>query len=187
MLPTGHAAAGFLLADLVVHFSGCSISEQQTNILLLVGAFSGFAPDLDMFPAFLKAKSFSFSHGKVNHRDSILHTPLFWIALGTAIALTDRTQYGVLLALVTSMGGLSHLFFDSFKMGIRWFWPLDNTYRAFMFSGEDHHYHKPQKTFFGYWFTFLRSYATDKTFRPTFILETLLLISAVITLIARFI
>lgn len=180
MLPPGHAAAGFLLAHAAITISGINLPPGQVNELLALGAFSGFAPDLDMFPAFIKAKSLSFSHGKVNHRDSLIHTPLFWILLGLLITAFSSTDFGKLAALVTAAGGLSHLFFDSFKMGVRWLWPFDNNYRAFIYAGTDHHYHKPQKTFFGYWLTFLKSYITDKSFRPTFLLEILLLIGTVI-------
>lgn len=182
MLPPGHAAAGFLLAYGITHITTTPLTPAETNIALSLGAFAGFAPDIDMFWAFARAKSFSFAKGKVNHRNSFIHTPLFWLIAGSAVWLSGSDSFTKLLALTITAGGLSHLVLDSFKMGIRWFYPLSKNYFGFMYAGEKHHYNRPQPTFFSYWFTFLKTYITEPLFRPTFILEVVIVSSACLVL-----
>lgn len=182
MLPPGHAAAGFLLAHAAIQLSGVQYSQTYTNDLLLLGAFSGFAPDLDMFWAFAKAKGFSFGKKDVNHRGSVLHTPLFWIGLGLFVGLAAPGTFGILAGFIIAIGALSHLFLDSFKMGIRWLWPFSNKYYAFLYAGEHEHYQSKTPGFFNFWIGFLKTYATEKAYRPTFILEIIILASAVILL-----
>ena len=181
MLPPGHFAAGFLIGTGVASLFHNQLTPGEMQLLALAGGFFGFAPDLDMFYAFLKNRGFSFHDTTIYHRDYITHTPLFWLVICSLILLFSVGIFWKLFAIVLLLGAVSHLFLDSFKVGIRWFWPWSNDYFAFL-NPDPKEYHQT-KGFFRYWFDFLKIYTTDPTFRPTFILEiALLLITAMVIL-----
>lgn len=181
MLPPGHVAAGFLVASTITHFFGVNLTKEQVNILLAVGAFSGFAPDLDMFYAFYKIGRFIQPVEKVNHRLFITHTPIFWLVLGSVLMLWMGGDFGIATGLVVSFGGLSHLFFDSIQYGVMWLWPFNRTQYALLPVSSSPT--AKDGTFMSFWLFFLRAYT--KVLRPTFFVELFLLAVSVVVFVLR--
>ena len=68
MLPFGHIAAGYLLSEGFLFFVKPPVSPHEAQWLVGIGTFSSFAPDLDMFHAFVK-------EGKLQHRGADLFRP----------------------------------------------------------------------------------------------------------------
>lgn len=174
MLPPGHFAAGLLLGTAVTLLFQDQLTPAQIQNLILAGGFFGFAPDLDSFLAFFKSKSWTPHDERIYHRDYITHAPLPWLVISVIMFLFASSIFWKLFAITALIGSWSHFFLDSFKVGIRWLWPFSDKYYALMYAGTKK-YHKAHG-FLAYWMGFLKIYATDPTFRPTFILEIAVLI-----------
>lgn len=99
--------------------------------LLIFGAVSSLAPDIDLIVYLVKHKGKldKFAH---EHRD-LFHKPLLF-SFGTAfVMLWLDISYKVPLALLASVWlptTFSHFVHDTFEggWGIKWFWPFENKY-----------------------------------------------------------
>jgi hypothetical protein len=178
MLPPGHAAAGFLVATVVTHFYG-SFSIEQTHQLLWLGAFLGFAPDLDMFVEFWKLKSFTQPNEKANHRLNITHKPIFWLAIGLTVFFVSNDPLWKAVGLLLWLGPWSHFVLDSLQYGIQWLWPMSK--RFYGLSDPQIIFYTPREDFFGFWLDFIKWYITKLRF--TFISEIVILVAALLVIL----
>lgn len=180
MLPTGHIAAGFLVAQGLIVVTNPSLTTSQTNILLLAGAFFGFVPDLDMFYAFYKSKSFTVPGTKINHRYYLPHRPMIWLALGILVSVFATNQFWQLFGIVIWLGSWSHFLLDSLQIGVMWLWPLSSKFYALKDAGTKEN--NDTKGFFNYWIRYL-TYFYPKKYTSTFVLELIILIVAFVVLL----
>jgi hypothetical protein len=158
MIFPGHVAAGYLVAKAILA-AHRELSVNEANKLLLLGAFSGFAPDLDLIYHFIKSKSFRF-HSEDTHRHYITHTPFFWIFVGIIIFLfTDN----LLISLVVSLSALSHIFLDSFGSGhgLMYFWPFFKSKFSFVKYTDKN---PASDTLIKYYLLIFKEYAKHVTF-----------------------
>ena|SRR3989344_8724673 len=176
MLPTGHIAAGYLLAKSILAINQPSFDPNEQALLGLIGGFSGFAPDLDMFYAFIKERGFHQTGLKFNHREFITHTPIFWLVISTVVALVGRDFFWRYIAVAIFVGSWSHLILDSTFVGIRWLYPFSKKFYALKNPGQA----EPNlvKGFFNHWFNLVKMYY--HTTPLTFLAEIILVIVAVI-------
>lgn len=174
MLPPGHIAAGYLTAKIITSIYGSDLTQEQQHIIHAIGAFTGFAPDLDMFYAFSRVGRFIQPMHKVNHRKFFTHTPLFWIIIGLIVKLFIPGTFGTVVALVTTLGAFSHLLFDSILYGIMWLYPFSKNNYSLLGKGSHGSY--SEHSFLGFWFGFLGDYV--QRMKPIFYTEILLLITA---------
>jgi hypothetical protein len=174
MLPSGHIAAGYLVAQGALQLIKPDLLPTQYNQLLLWGAFFGFCPDLDMFYAFIKARSFTVPRKEINHRSYLTHRPLFWLGLSLIVYILAPNPFWQIFALLMWLGTWSHFLLDSFKVGVKWLWPFTDKYYAFLSPGikED----GPKTSFYKYWMWFLEYYPRHNP--TTFYLEILILLAA---------
>jgi hypothetical protein len=175
MLPPGHTAAGFLVAKTLLAITHPALSTTQLNTLLVAGAFFGFAPDLDMFYAFLKARGFTIPGKKINHRAFITHRPFVWLVAGLLISLLANSPFWTYFGLLVWLGSWSHFILDSHFVGVMWLWPFSHNFYAVKNPGQREE--NNTKGFFNYWFTFLTK-VYPKVSPPTFYTEILLLLIA---------
>ncbi len=168
MLPPGHASAGYLVAVGVVSLFHLSLNDSTTHSLLWLGFLFGALPDLDMFLAFFKTRSWVIQNDKQSHRRYVTHTPIFWLCVAVLIgAVTHSFE----IFLITLCAPLSHLFLDSIQDEIRWLWPLSKkSFRMFR-SKED--CVLPKEHFIGYWIKFVAWYLKKRTL--TAVLEVVLI------------
>lgn len=176
MLPTGHIAAGFLTAHALVKILKPELDQHQINQLLMLGAFAGFAPDLDEFWFFYKNRSLLVApKAEKNHRAYISHVPVLWTLPGIVLYLLSPNEFGRIAGLIFCLVSLSHFLLDSIKYGIMWLWPFTSKLYALGNAGE-----KPfvieEKNFLKHSFKYLRVYA--KT--VSFYLEIVIVISSII-------
>jgi hypothetical protein len=180
MLPPGHIAAGFIVAKSLLVFTQAGFDQSQTNTLLFLGAFFSFAPDLDMFYAFVKTRSFTIPGTQINHRAYLTHSPLLWLALGLSIYFFSSDPLIQYTGLLLWLGSWSHFVLDSLKVGVRWLYPFSKKFYAL--EGPGNQENTPQKSFFAFWwYHFIHIYI--KKFTSTFILEIILLLSAGVILL----
>lgn len=172
MLPPGHIAAGFLVAKGVINYLEPSLNTEQINNLLILGAFFGFMPDLDMFWSFFKMGKFIQPPSKINHRSFFTHLPLFWLITGLLIYIFGSNDYWKTFGIILWLSTWSHFFLDSIQYGIRWLWPISKKYYAF--ADKNITYKSSHSTFFRFWFEFLKFYIFKLT--PTFVLEVVILL-----------
>jgi len=180
MLPTGHVAAGFLTAKVLLHFTGTQFSLAETNQLLWWGVFFGFAPDLDVLYFFIKHKTFLVS-GKDSRNDShrkyLSHAPILWIITGLLIFFFVPVLYWKYVGLLLWLGSWSHFLLDSVEYGIMWFWPFST--KVYAFKNTEVKLEVAEQTFIAHSIHFLKLYST----RLSFYLEILIIISAIIVFI----
>jgi hypothetical protein len=176
MLPSGHIAAGYLVAQGALHLLKPELLPGQYNQLLFWGAFFGFCPDLDMFYAFYKAKGFTLPRREINHRAYLTHRPMFWLAVAAVVYLAAPNPFWQMFALLIWLGTWSHFLLDSFKVGVQWLWPLTNRYFATLTPGVKEN--GPKTSFFKFWFWFLANYPKNNP--VTFYLEVLILLTAAV-------
>jgi len=172
MLPPGHVAAGYLVAESLLRFANPSLGLEELNRLVLWGMFFSFAPDLDSFYSFAKEKAFTVRNPEVNdHRKFWSHAPFVWLCAGLAVYFLGTNEYIRLLGLLIWACSWSHFLLDSVEYGIMWLWP---------FSKKTFAIRKMQPLritepgFVGYWLKFLKLYSKF----ITFYLEILVLASA---------
>lgn len=161
MLPPGHIAAGYLVAKIIISATKPAFSINEINWLLWSGAFFGFAPDLDMFYAFWKVKSFRHSGEKFNHRQFITHTPIIWLSAGLFVALLGRTLFWKYLGIIICLSAWSHLFLDSFYMGVRWLYPFNKKFYAIKQAGINET--NVATGFFNHWWNLIKQYYQHNT------------------------
>lgn len=174
MLPPGHIAAGFLTAEALLKITHPDLPTAQTSQLLWWGMFFGFAPDLDSFISFAKERAFFVTNKKNSHRKMLTHAPLLWLAAGLAVVLFAPSLYWKFAGLLLWLGSWSHFFLDTIQYGIMWLWPFNS--RLYAFTDTERDYQINRRDFFGYWLTFLKSYAKQ----ISFYLEILIIVIALI-------
>ncbi len=175
MLPTGHIAAGLLTTQAALKIFKPEISGIEAQQLLWWGVFWSFAPDLDTFWAFFKAKSFYYNKKDNSvHRRFYTHIPLLWLIVGLVIFILSPTAYWKTFGLILWAGSFSHFLLDSIEYGVMWLWPFNKELWAFKNRGIKVQINS--SSFWGFWITFLKFYIT----RVTFIFEIVIIISALI-------
>lgn len=182
MLPPGHIAAGYLLATALLNFTQPGFDTQQTAQLLALGAFFGFAPDLDVFFSFARGKSVSVPLMKHNHRFYWSHTPLPWLIVSLLIYFLASDPFLKYVGLMIWLGSWSHFALDSIIFGIMWLWPFSN--KHFALSKNKNDIMAGEQTglgFFRSWLAFLKNWQRD--YRINLILEFIIIVSAIITFI----
>ena len=136
MLPPGHFAAGYLAAQAIINLAKPALATEQINWLLFLGAFFGFAPDLDMFYAFIKERGLRHTGKNFNHREFLSHTPVIWLCLGIVIALLGQNLFWRYVGLLIWVGSWSHFLLDSTHYGIRWLYPFSKKFYALKNAGQ---------------------------------------------------
>jgi len=154
MLPFGHLAAGYLIADSLAKASG--LPPNQAASLTWWGIFFAFAPDLDVFYSFWKAGGFTPPDNSHNHRGYFTHGPLLWLTAGSCLFLFGPTAYWRFLGLLLWLCSWSHFVLDSGRTGVPWLWPFRRRLYAFREPGVVEG--NPAKGFFPYWLNMLRLY-----------------------------
>lgn len=177
MLPPGHIAAGFIVAKSLLAIANPGFDQSQTNTLLFLGTFFSFAPDLDMFYAFVKTRSFTVPGKQINHRAYLTHSPLLWLAVGLAIFFISSDPLIKYTGLLIWLGSWSHFILDSLKVGVRWLYPFNTKFYALKSAGDQEDI--PKKSFFAFWWYCLTQVYVKK-FASTFVLEIIILITAVV-------
>ncbi len=181
MLPPGHIAGGYLAAYALLKLTHVNLPPEQINLLLGLGAVFGFAPDLDMFRAFAKVKSFTIQEGRVSHRKFFTHAPLIWAAVGIGliflafIAQSPSLNYSFAnnfsaeqlpfikyIGLIIWLGSWSHFALDSIEHGVPWLWPLVSRLFALKDAGQTESISEPR--FWAFWWKFFRFYTTHISF-----------------------
>lgn len=175
MLPPGHVAGGYLTAAIFLKLTGPALTSHQVQQLLLMGAFFGFAPDLDMFYAFKKVKGFTIPKDKISHRTFYSHAPLVWLVLGLSISFFATTTFMRYVGLIVWLGAWSHFVLDSIEYGIMWLWPLNR--KLYALKDRAIASNIPDTRFWSYWFIFLKWYSK----RTSFYLELLIMFIAITT------
>lgn len=184
MLPPGHSAIGYLVGFSVAKICFPELPLEQQYLLLGVGIVAGNLPDLDFFYSFAKNKSFTNPNGKINHRQFITHTPIFWIIVSLLLWVSLPTELGKAITTVIFFGTISHLVLDSLQYGIKWLWPISKK----LYAVRDTNIDKAattEKTFWKSWTEFVFKYFKHFHFSLSF--EALIVITALITIYFQFI
>jgi len=176
MLPPGHIAAGFITAKALLHFSHQNFTPHERQALLLWGMLFGFIPDIDTFIGFIREKTLFAVSQKNNHRKFVTHAPIIWLAMGLIVILVAPNVYWKYVGLLLWLGSWSHFILDTVQYGIMWLWPFSKRIYAVMDREKDYIHNPEEKTFFSYWWGFVKSYS--KTL--SFFLELIIIISAII-------
>jgi len=108
MLPFGHIGAGYLIAYLFLAITKPGFSSQEINQLLFIGALFAFIPDLDMFLAFAKAKTFKIQTEKTDHRQYLSHIPLLWLFAGLLVYSLSSSLFLRYFGALICLGSWSH-------------------------------------------------------------------------------
>ena len=156
MLPFGHIAAGYLVADIFFHFVKTNFSPVQIDWLVGLCTFAGFAPDLDMFYGFWKERGFHQTGEQGNHRQYITHTPLPWLALAACVAVFGQTDFWHFAGLMIWFGSWTHFLLDSTDVGVRWLYPFSQRFFALKNPGRPEP--NTAQGFFPHWANLLKQY-----------------------------
>ncbi len=176
MLPTGHVAAGFLTAEVLLKIAKPDLPTGQIQQLLWWGVFFGFAPDLDVFYFFLKHKTLLVSPSNVgedNHRKFWSHAPFYWLVAGLLIFLLSGSLYWKYVGLLLWLGSWSHFLLDSIEYGIPWLSPFSQ--KLFALKNQGIKLVISESNFFRHSLGFLKLYSK----RLSFYLEVLIILSAI--------
>ncbi len=177
MLPPGHIAAGFLTAKVLLNIVHPSLTADQQTQLLWWGMFFGFAPDLDTFVAFAKAKAFVFiNKDETNHRKYYSHAPVLWLIAGLIVVAVAPNTYWRYVGLLLWLGSWSHFLLDTVQYGIMWLWPLST--KIYAFSDTEKKLNVVGIKFLDFWWSFVKLYS--KT--VSFYLEILIIIVSLISM-----
>lgn len=174
MLPPGHIAGAYLLTSAVLTLTYPPVSPEQMGILLAVGTFFGFAPDLDLFYGFAKNKTMTASDDTFDHRTFLSHAPIFWLIPGVVLFFFMPDPFWKEVGLLSWLGSWSHFLLDSIEGGVMWLWPWRKKRYALLPEGKG--YVNSEKRFFPFWIGFFRWYI--KTFVSIWV-ELGLIITAV--------
>jgi len=117
MLLPGHVGGSYLVA--------AACARVRTTAFTLFTLAAGLIPDLDIFPVLMRAGWATFGEGTAGeHRASILHTPVFALAVGLAtLALRRRDRRRWATAGFAAV--IVHLMLDSLTIGpgVMWLYP----------------------------------------------------------------
>ncbi len=128
MTPFAHTAGSYLAAELAAKLMPYAGINEPT--VLLTAVIAGNLPDLDMF--FVKG-------GSLKHRNTITHTPIFWIIFCSLFIIisTFINHYIFINAFAFTIGVFTHLFLDWFAArgdgvgGIRLLYPWSKKHYGF--------------------------------------------------------
>jgi hypothetical protein len=162
MLPPGHIAGGYLATYTLLQLTHASFTPEQTQILLLLGALFGFAPDLDYFIFFAQVKKFTIPGNKTNHRKFFSHAPLAWLAIGLSIFFLGQTDFIKYIGLIIWLGSWSHFILDSIEDGVMWLWPFSSKLYAVRDRSVDEGINDTR--FWRFWWKFFTYYTSHTTF-----------------------
>ena len=174
MLPPGHIAAGYLVTKIFLGLAKPELNTTQTDQLLLWGMFFAFAPDLDMFYAFWKEKSFRHTGKNFSHRQFVAHIPLVWLIAGIGINFLSQNEFIRYFGLIMWLGSWSHFILDCGTFGIRWFYPFSKKFYALKSPGVSEV--NNNKGFFSHWYHLVQMYR--KKDKLTFYTEIILICAA---------
>ncbi len=177
MLPPGHVAGGYLVGYAFVRFIEPSLPASQAQFLIFLAMASAFAPDLDMFYSFIKVGNMRLATHRANHRLLFTHTPFFWIICGFGIFLLQgANRQSASIALVITLGALSHLLLDSIQYGIRWLYPISK--RLYSVRDQGVEFDLGDEGFVMHWMHMILAYI--RRFTLTFAFEMILIVTAII-------
>lgn len=162
MLPPGHIAGGYLVAETLFSVTNFSLSSQQTNVLLLLGMFFAFAPDLDFFYAFFRLNGWTLQKNTVDHRKFISHTPIVWLIAGLSIFFAAQSSFMKVFGLLVWLGAWSHFVLDTIEYGIMWLWPFST--KVFALANQEKKFVTQEKRFVRYWTRFVWWYMHRMSF-----------------------
>jgi len=163
MLPPGHIAAGYLVAETLLKFAGPTLSASESHQLIWWGMFFGFAPDLDMFFAFFLEKAFIVRDLKAhNHRKYLSHAPILWALAGAAVYFSASSQFYKAFGLMVWAGSWSHFLLDTIEYGIMWLWPFKKS--IFAFKDKELVLPVTETKFFAYWWRSVKLYTRFYSF-----------------------
>jgi hypothetical protein len=174
MLPPGHIAAGYLVAEALIRATHVPLTDTQTSILLLLGMFFAFAPDLDMFYGFATRHEWTASSKTFNHRRFMSHVPVLWLIAGLGVYIFAATPFMQCVGLLLWLGSWSHFLLDSIESGVMWLWPF--SHKVFALKNPGKTYVSSERRFFKFWTDFVQAYFHS----PAFPFE-LIIITAAIT------
>lgn len=173
MLPSGHAAAGYLVAVGI----GVVLPQAGSDMvsLLAFGALCGALPDIDMLAAFAKTRSLVIENEKQSHRAYITHTPVFWIVVALFMLFVSSNAS---FAIIVLLAPLSHLFLDSLEDEIQWLGPwLKKGYSIFKRKKA---LAIPRQDFFSYWKKFLFWYIKNRKLTATAEMVLLIIVAGML-------
>jgi hypothetical protein len=180
MLPPGHIAAGYLVAEALLRVSGVALTDTQTRILLFLGVLFGFAPDLDMFYGFAKKHVWTASNTTFDHRQFLSHVPVLWLIAGLGVYALASGPFVQYIGLLLWLAPWTHFMLDSIQSGVRWLWPFSNKSFALVEPGMT--YMNGERRFFKFWEGFVRWYLGTVIFP----LELLVILCAIAVSLFRF-
>lgn len=126
MLVFGHAAAGYLIVYLLMKiFHPTLLTDNQVNLLYIIGIIASLIPDLDIYLFFYKHKSIKLQRDD-SHRKYFSHTVLFWLVISIIVFFAMGTFFGLYVSIVIFLSTMCHLLFDSIEYGVMWLWPFSN-------------------------------------------------------------
>lgn len=157
MLPPGHIAGAYLTTSAMLILINPAVTPDQLVVLLWIGIFFGFAPDLDFFYGFITRKTLTPSEGSFDHRAFLSHAPLLWLIAGILTAFIAQDPFWKVVGLLIWMGSWTHFILDSIEGGIMWLWPINKKHYALV-SGE-RKFITREKRFWPFWIEFTKWYA----------------------------
>jgi membrane-bound metal-dependent hydrolase YbcI (DUF457 family) len=128
-------------------------------ILMALGVFFGFAPDLDFFYGFAKAKTWTATEQEFNHRRYLSHAPILWLLLGGFIYFIGPHPFWKEVGILLWIGSWTHFVLDSIESGVMWLWPFQTVQYAFLPIRKK--YLTSEKRFIPFWSGFVKWYAQD--------------------------
>ncbi len=182
MLPSGHTAFGFLTAYGFIKIAKPDLDPSQINQLLVLGAFFGFAPDLDEFWFFYKNKNLLVAPAgqTTNHRHYLSHAPILWLIGGAVIFVFASGVFWKSAGILLWLCGWTHFLADSIEYGIMWLWPFDR--KLFAFKDKEIYVTLSERGFFKHTLSFLKLY----TRQFSFYFEILTIFLAILVFILNF-
>jgi membrane-bound metal-dependent hydrolase YbcI (DUF457 family) len=180
MLPPGHIAAGYLVAEALIRVSGVAFTDVQVRTLLLTGMIFAFAPDLDMFYGFARKHAWTASSTTFNHRKFVSHAPVLWLIAGLSVFAFASDPFVQCIGLLLWLAPWSHFLLDSIRCGVSWLWPFSDTPYALTEAGKP--YVNGERRFFRYWTGFVLWYAGTVVFP----LELIVIACAIAVSIIRY-
>jgi hypothetical protein len=131
MLLPGHVGASYLVAAASARMFRRQGEERRTvpMALALFALGAGLVSDVDIVPMLLRVGWDPLGRVASEHRASILHTPLFAVAVGIAtLALPVRDRW--LWATVGCTAVMTHLLLDSLSIGpgVMWLHPWSDAF-----------------------------------------------------------
>jgi len=137
-----HTLLGVVLAKISVD---TGMIPATSEVIYPLGIIAANLPDFDVLYVPMSK----------NHRESLLHTPLFWLAI-IGIAYAAAALYPAFLPYIhiLALGVLSHFVLDTIDMrsGIRWLYPFNTKFFNILHSVKDMHLENKKE--------FLKTYLT---------------------------